>query len=141
MKQVKRREPKKSWITNRVKRHIANRDKLYQLWMKIKSNKDYEKYKKKRNEVNMEIKKAKRNEVQTKLDHKNSKELFSYVKKCDSFVEDFNNYFITAIDTSDTILTHPWNSQQAEKPQSRFLRPVTDAVFATYFHIEKQKIC
>ena len=105
---------------------------------KTKSSKDYEKYKKKRNEVNLEIKKAKRNEVQTKLDHNISKELFRYVKKvkgtsnqvtkyADLSVEDFNNYFITAVGTSDTILTHHWNSQQAEQPQSKFLHPVTDA--------------
>ena len=78
---MKRHEPKKSWITNRIKRHIANRDKHYQLWIKTKSNEDYEKYKKKRNEVKMEIKKAKRNEVQTEIDQNNSRELFRYVKK------------------------------------------------------------
>ena len=78
---MKKREPKKSWITNRIKRHIANRDKLYQFWIKTKSSNDYEKCKKKRNEVNMEIKKGKQNEVQTKLDHNNSNELFKYVKK------------------------------------------------------------
>ena len=27
IKQVERREPKKSWITNRINRHIANREK------------------------------------------------------------------------------------------------------------------
>ena len=46
-KQVKRHEPKKSWITNRIKRHIANRDKHYHLWLKTKSSVDYEKYRKK----------------------------------------------------------------------------------------------
>ena len=50
------------------------------------------------------------------------------VTKCgDLSVEDFSNYFITAVDTSDTILTHHWNSQQAEQTKSIFLRPVTDA--------------
>ena len=28
--EVKRHEPKKPWITNRIKRHIANRDKHHQ---------------------------------------------------------------------------------------------------------------
>ena len=67
-KQVKRREPKKSWITNRITRLIVNRDKQYQLWIKRKSKEDYENYKKKRIEVNMEVKKAKRNEIQTKIE-------------------------------------------------------------------------
>ena len=46
-KQVKRHEPKKSWITKCFKRHIANRDKHYHLWLKTKSSVDYEKYRKK----------------------------------------------------------------------------------------------
>ena len=45
-KQMKRCDPEKSWITNRIKTHIADRDKLYQIWIKSKSNEDYEKYKK-----------------------------------------------------------------------------------------------
>ena len=64
-----------------------------------------------------------------------SKELFRYVTnvkgttnpvtKCgDITVEDFKDYFITAVDTPDT---HHWKRQQAEEPQSIFLRPVTDA--------------
>ena len=44
----------------------------------------------------------------------------------DLSVEDFSNYFITAVDTADTILTHHWKSGQAEQSQSLFLRPVTD---------------
>ena len=81
IKQVERREPKKSWITNRIKRHIANKDELYQLWIKTKSNKYYAKYKKKRNEVNMKIKEAKRNEIQIELDHNISEERFRYVQR------------------------------------------------------------
>ena len=46
IKQVKRFEPRKAWVKNRIKRHTANRDKHYQLWIKTKSNEDYEKYKK-----------------------------------------------------------------------------------------------
>ena len=83
-------------------------------------------------------KKAKRNEVQRTFDHNNSKVLFRYVEKvkgtsnqvtkCGDFsVEDFNNYFITAVVTTDTILTHHCNSQQAEQLQSIFLRLVTEA--------------
>ena len=49
------------------------------------------------------------------------------VTKCgDLSVDYFNKYFITAVDTSDFILTHHWKSQQAEQSQSIFLRPVTD---------------
>ena len=70
-KQVRRHEPKKSWIPNRIKRHIANTEtdiNTLSYGSKQKSNENYEKYKKKRNEVNVEITKAKRNEVQTKFD-------------------------------------------------------------------------
>ena len=49
-------DPKKFWITNRIRRHIAIKDKLYQLWIKTKSKDLYEKCKKKPNEVKMEIK-------------------------------------------------------------------------------------
>ena len=49
------------------------------------------------------------------------------VTKCgDLSAEDSNNYFITAVDTSDTISTHYLKSQQAEQPQSKFFLPVTD---------------
>ena len=85
----------------------------------------------------MEIKKAKRNELQAELDYNTSKELFIYLKKVkgtsnqvtksgDLSVEDFNNYCITAVDSSDTILTQHWKSQQAEQPQSKFHSPITD---------------
>ena len=47
------------------------------------------------------------------------------VAKCDLSAENFN-HFITAVDTSDTILTHRWKSQQVEQPQSIFMRPVTE---------------
>ena len=56
LKQTKRRAPKKLWITNRIKRHIAIRDKLYQVWIKTKTMEDHQKNKQKRNHVNMEIK-------------------------------------------------------------------------------------
>ena len=129
---MKRHESKKSWITNRTKKYIANRDKHYQLSIKTKPNEGYEKYTKKRSEVNMEITKAKRNEGQTKIDHNNSKEFSIFVKKVKGTsnqvticgvlsVEDFNNYFITAVDTSDTILTHNWKREQAVQSQSIFL--------------------
>ena len=48
IKQVKRREPKKCWITNRIKRHIASRDKLYHLWMRTNSSEGYEKVQEKK---------------------------------------------------------------------------------------------
>ena len=49
------------------------------------------------------------------------------VAKCgDLSAEDFNNYFITAVDTSDTSLSHHWENQPIDQPQSIFLRPVTD---------------
>ena len=46
LKKVKRRVCRKTWITNRINRHIASKDKLYQLWIKAKAEHDYEKYKK-----------------------------------------------------------------------------------------------
>ena len=47
--------------------------------------------------------------------------------KCgDLSVEDFDDYFITAVDTSDNVLTHHWESEHVEQSQSLFLRPVTD---------------
>ena len=51
LRQLKRRELNKSWITNRIRRHIAIEDKLYQLWLKTKSEEHYEKYK--RNETKL----------------------------------------------------------------------------------------
>ena len=77
------------------------------------------------------------------LTTKNSKEFFRFVTKVkgttnpvtkcgDISVEDFN--FITAVDTSDT---HHWKRQQAEQPQSIFLRPVIDAEVTQ--HISKSK--
>ena len=147
-KQVKRHGPKKSWITNRIKRHIATRVKHYHLWLK-KSSVDCEKYRKKRNEVNMEIKNAKRNEVQSRIDHNNSRELFRYIKKvkgtlnqvakCDLSAEDFINYFKTAADTSDTILTHLFKSQQVEQPQSIFMRPVSEDEVSKHISTLKNK--
>ena len=145
---MKRHEPKKSWITNRIKRHIANRDKHYHLWLKTKSSVDYEKYRKKRNEVNMEIKNAKWNEVQCRIDHNNSRELFRYIKKVNGTLNqvakcdlsaDFNNYFITAADTSDTILTHRFKSQHVEQPQSIFMRPVTEDEVSKHISTLKNK--
>ena len=148
-KQVKRHEPKKSCITNRIKRQIANRDKHYHLWLKTKSSVDYEKYRKKRNEVKMEIKNAKRNEVQSRIDHNNSRELFRYIKKVKSTLnqvaksdlsaEDFNNYFKTAADTSDTISTHRFKSQQVEQAQSIFMRPVTEDEVSKHISTLKNK--
>ena len=73
----------KTWITNRIQRQIASRDKLYQLqlWIKTITKHDSENYKKKRNEVNMEIKIAKRNEVQNKGKRTIPKELRRHIKK------------------------------------------------------------
>ena len=66
LKSFKKTRPEKTWITNRIKRHISVRDKLYQTWIKTKSDEAHEKYRRKRNEVNMEIKMAKRKHVQQK---------------------------------------------------------------------------
>ena len=60
-------------------------------------------------------------------------------KCCDLSVEDFNNYFITAVDTSDTVVTSQLNSQQVEQPQSIFLRPVTDAELLQHISTLKNK--
>ena len=135
---MKRRAPKKLWITNRIKRHIAIRDKLYQVWIKTKTMEDHEKSKRKRNQVNMEIKLAKRKEVQSKIEQDKPKELFRYIIKMkgtdrsevkvssELSVDDFNNYFITACDTQTHDLAHQWKSQQVDQPQSMFFASVTD---------------
>ena len=62
---------RKTWITNRIKRHKKVRDKLFQLWLKSKSERENLYYGNKRNEINMEIKLTKRRDVQNKIDHKN----------------------------------------------------------------------
>ena len=114
LRQLKRPEPKKFWITNRIKRHIAIKNKLYQLWLKTKSEEHYEKYKKKRNGVNMEIKIAKQNDVQSKIDRSSPKEFFKYIKSMKGennqvkissklSADDFNNYFITDCDQQKVI--------------------------------------
>ena len=137
LNKVKRRVCKETWITNRIKRQIATRDKLYQLWIKTKTELDHEKYKKKRNEVNMEIKIAKRNEVQNKIEQNNPKELYRHFKKMKGTdtqvknfgglsVEDFNKYFVTACDKQNNTSAPKWKSQQVDQPQSMFLRPVND---------------
>ena len=115
-----------------------------------KIKEDYEKYKKKRIEINKEIKKAKRNEILILLDHNNSKERFRYVQKLkgisnqvtkcgDLSVEDFNIYFITAFDTSDTVLTPHWNIQQTDQSQSIILRPFTDGEILQHSSTLKNK--
>ena len=127
----------KTWITNRMKRHIANRDKLYQLWIKTKAEHDYKKYKKKRKELNMENKIAKQNAVQNKIKQNDPKELYrqnkkmkrtdTQVKNCgELYVEDCNKNFVTACDKQNRTSAPKWKSQQVEQPQSMFLRPVTD---------------
>ena len=60
--------------------------------------------------------------------------------KCgDLSVEEFNNYFITAVDTSDTILTHHWKNEQAEQSQLILPRPLTDdEVLKHNFSLQKK---
>ena len=142
LRQLKRREPKKTWITNRIKRHIAIKDKLYQLWLKTKSEEHYEKYKKKRNEVNMEIKIAKRNDVQFKIDRSSPKESFRYIKSMKGensqvkissklSADDFNNYFITACDQQKVIqVTGKCIYDQGYQPQTLFFYRVTEIEIA-----------
>ena len=114
LRQLKRREPKKAWITNRIRRHIAIKDKLNQLWLETKSEEHYEKYKNKRNEVNMERKIAKQNDVLSKIDRSSPKEFFRYIKSMKGVnsqvkissklsADNFNNYFITACDQQKVI--------------------------------------
>ena len=97
----------KTWITNRIKRHIKIRDKLFQLWLNSNSERAHLNYKNKRNEINMEIKLAKRRDVQNKIDHKNPREFFNYIRKMKGEVYDtkingdltanaFNDYFLNA---------------------------------------------
>ena len=118
-KQVERHIPKQAWITNRIKKEITNRDKLYRIWIRSKAREDFEKYRKERNEVNMEIKIAKRNDVQDKPEQNNPNDFFKFIKqlkgsgnrekKCNELpVDDFNNYFISTCDTKNTILTQNW---------------------------------
>ena len=54
---------RKTWITNRIKRHIKILDQLFQLWLKSKPEKAHLEYKNKRNEINMEVKLAERRDV------------------------------------------------------------------------------
>ena len=91
-------------MINRIKKHIKCRNKIFQLWLKSKSERAHLKHKNKRNEVKMQIKLAKRRDVQNKIDHKNPKEFFSFIRKMNGVVSDikingelpeiaFNDYF------------------------------------------------
>ena len=55
---------RKTWITNRIKRHKRIRDKLFQLWLNSKSERAHLNYKNERNEINMENKLARRRDLQ-----------------------------------------------------------------------------
>ena len=138
LKQIKRRDANKLWITNRIKRHIVIRDKIYQLWIRTKSPEIFNKYKEKRNEINKEIRAAKRNEVQNKVDQNNPKELYRYIKRSrggetqvkkssELTVDHFNDYFITACDPeNNTPVTNNWTSQRGYQSQSMYFFPVTN---------------
>ena len=138
LKRIKRRDPNKSWITNRIKRHIVIRDKIYQLWIRTKSPEVFHRYKVKRNEVNKEIRAAKRNDVQSKVDRNNPKELFKYIKRSrgvetqvkkssELTVDQFNDYFITACDPEiNAPMSSKWTSQQGYHSQSMYFFPVTN---------------
>ena len=151
LRQLKRREPKKSWIANRIRRHIAIKDKLYQLWLKTKSEEHYEKYKKKRHEVNMEIKIAKRNDVQFKIDRSSPKEFFRYIKSMKGensqvkissklSADDFNNYFITACDQQKVIqVTGKCVYDQGYQLQTLFFYRVTEIEKANLIATLKNK--
>ena len=77
----KKLSSRKTWITNRIKRHIKIRDKLIQLWFNSKSERAHLNYKNKRNEINMEIKLAKRRDVHNKIDPKDLRDFFKYIRK------------------------------------------------------------
>ena len=79
---------RKTWITNRIKRHMKIRDKLFQLWLNSKSERAHLSYKNKKKEINMEIKLAKRRDVQNKNDHKGPREFFNYIRKMEGVVFD-----------------------------------------------------
>ena len=66
---LKKFSSRKTWITNRIKRHIKIRDKPCQLSLNSKTERAHTYYKNKRNEINMEIKLAKHRDVQNKIDH------------------------------------------------------------------------
>ena len=153
IRQLKRRKPKKSWVTNRIKRHIAIKDKLCQFWLKTKSGEQYEKYKKKGNAVDTEIKIAKRNDVQSNIDRNSPKEFFRYIKSTKGensqmkisskpSADDFNNYFITACDQRKvTPVTSKCVYDQGYQPQTLFFYRVTEIEIANLIATLKNKNC
>ena len=78
-KQVKRLIPKKSWLIISIKRHITNRDRLYQIWIRSKARKDYGAFRKKTFEVNVEINFAKR--IEDIIERNNTIEFFNFIKE------------------------------------------------------------
>ena len=142
---LKKFSSRKTWITNRIKRHIKIRDKLFQLWLNSKSEKAHLNYKNKRNEINMEIKLAKRRDVQNKIDHKDPREFFNYIRKMKGVVFDnkingdltanaFNGYFLNACEpgispTSDYCIA----SDNNQHTQSMYFSYVTDEEVCTIF--------
>ena len=104
---IKKLSSRKTRMTNRIKRHIKICDKLFQLWLNSISERAHLNYKNKGNEINMEIKLAKRRDVQIKIDHKNPREFFNYIRKMkgeafdtkingDFTANAFNDYFLNA---------------------------------------------
>ena len=148
---LKKFSSRKTWITNRIKRHIKIRDKLFQLWLNSKSERAHLNYKNKRNEINMEIKLAKRRGVQNKIDHKDPREFFNYIRKMKGVVFDtkingdltanaFNEYFLNACEPIvSPILDYCIASDNNQQTQSMYFSYVTDEEVCTIIKEIKNK--
>ena len=135
---------RKTWITNLIKRHIKIRDILFQLLLNSKAERAHLNYKNKRNEINMEIKLAKRRDVQNKIDQKNSREIFNYIRKMKGEVFDtkingeltanaFNDYFLNACEPRvSPISDYCFPSDKNQQTQSIFFRMSLMKMFVQY---------
>ena len=141
----------KKWITNRIERHIKVRDKLFQLWLKSKSERPHLNHRKRRNENDMEIKLAKRRDVQSEIDHKNPREFFNYVRKMMGVVSNietngevtvkaFNDYFLNACEPRvSPISDYCFVSHNNQQSQSMYFSYVTDEEVCTIIKELKTK--
>ena len=142
----------KTWITNRIKRHIRIRDILLQLWLNSKSQRAHLNYINKRNEINMEIKLAKRRDVQNKIYQKKSREIFNYIRKMKVEVfatkingelaaNTFNDYFLNTCEPRVLpISLYCCPSDKNQPTQSVFFSYVTNEGVCTIFKELKNKV-
>ena len=142
---------RKTWITNRNKRQIKIRDKLFQLWFKSKSEKAHLNYKNKRNKIIMESKMAKRRDAQNKTNCKNPMEFFNYFRKMkgeffdtkingDLTAKAFNDYFSNACEPRvSPISDYCIPSDNNQQTQSMYFSYVTDEEVCTIIKELKNK--